>query len=705
MLDRTDFASWQQRIRLYCRGKENKVNILKSIDEGPFQMGTFRETVTEGDEGALHLGPERPRVYSDLSSKEKERYNADIRATNILLQGLPKDIYTLINHYIDAKDIWDNVKMLSEGSELTKEDCDHSWLAEIYASILLTSVSTPIISSELVDTPRMSSNLFVSDRMLSKDVGTGELGVGMGDSTVSVSICSAEGLNVEAVELGGTMQGELVQLVMRELITELGILLYVKQGRLNATTAMENELALDEEQLLFITGGHDNVDEDVDEQPTMFTANLSFADPVYDETDPSYDLDILSEVHDHDNYQDAVCELHGIYKMHDHVQPNCVVDSNAEYTSNSNMILYDQYVKENAESVEQNTVSFVPHDAPLMIISEMHEQTAQCVSMNSYTKVVDASLTTELAIYREQVELKIAIGYKNPLYLSKAKQAQPALYSGQEIVKSNHACVLVRDSKDTIEIAETTRKQMNEKKKDPKEVHLDYLKHLKESVATLREIVKEARAVRPLDRSLASACHYTKHSQELLEYAVVTCPKDVNKRDNNHASTSLTRNKQVTFEDECVKLNNNTHKHVEQLNIQKTNVPVIPSTGVNSCTDASRSKPRSNTKKHRISSAKRPYQMGTVRETLAESTEGTPQFGPKRPRVYSGLTPEEKDWYNADIRDTNILLQGLPKDIYTLINHHTDVKDIWDNVKMLLKGSELTKEDRVSQLYDDFEDF
>ncbi|GKC22586.1 hypothetical protein Tco_1024736 [Tanacetum coccineum] len=93
MLDRNDFASWQQRILLYCRGKENRVNILNSIDEGPFQMGTFRETLAEGTE-------------------DKERYNADIRATNILLQGFPKDIYTLINHYTDAKDIWDNVKML-----------------------------------------------------------------------------------------------------------------------------------------------------------------------------------------------------------------------------------------------------------------------------------------------------------------------------------------------------------------------------------------------------------------------------------------------------------------------------------------------------------------------------------------------------------------------------------------------------------------
>nr|GEU52573.1 hypothetical protein [Tanacetum cinerariifolium] len=49
--------------------------------------------------------------------------------------------------------------------------------------------------------------------------------------------------------------------------------------------------------------------------------------------------------------------------------------------------------------------------------------------------------------------------------------------------------------------------------------------------------------------------------------------------------------------------------------------------------------------------------------------------------------------------------KGLPKDIYTLINHYINAKDIWDNVKMLLEGSELTKEDRESQLYDDFEHF
>nr|GEX04150.1 COP9 signalosome complex subunit 6a-like [Tanacetum cinerariifolium] len=105
MLDGTDFESWQQWIRLYCLGKDNGENIMKSITEGEAQ-----------------LGPECDRVFIDLSADEKEMYKADIRATNILLQGIPKDIYTLINHYTDAKDIWDNVKIILGGSKLIKDD-------------------------------------------------------------------------------------------------------------------------------------------------------------------------------------------------------------------------------------------------------------------------------------------------------------------------------------------------------------------------------------------------------------------------------------------------------------------------------------------------------------------------------------------------------------------------------------------------------
>nr|GFA05059.1 hypothetical protein [Tanacetum cinerariifolium] len=282
MLDRTDFASWQQR-----------------------------ETLTKGTEGALHLGPERPRVYSDHTSEEKDRYNVDIQATNILLQGLPKYIYSFINHYTNTKNIWDNVKMLLEGSELTKEDHE--------------------------------SQLFVTAVKLNR---------GLRDSNYD--------------QLYAYLKQHEAQLVMGELRTELGMLIQVKKG--GQDNVVDDDV--DEQPIQDLALNVDNVlqaddcdafDYDVDEAPTaqtMFMANLSSADPVYDEASPSYNLDVLSE-----------------------------------------------YVKDNAVQVVQSDVSTVPNDVYMMILNDMHEPPAQHVYVTTQTKVVDKSLTAELATYNEQVEL------------------------------------------------------------------------------------------------------------------------------------------------------------------------------------------------------------------------------------------------------------------------------------------------------------
>ncbi|GKB39560.1 hypothetical protein Tco_0884502 [Tanacetum coccineum] len=140
--------------------------------------------------------------------------------------------------------------------------------------------------------------------------------------------------------------------------------------------------------------------------------------------------------------------------------------------------------------------------------------------------------------------------------------------------------------------------------KNNRNAHLTYINHLKESVETVREIVEEARVVKPLDNVLNYACQYTKLSQELVEYVIGTCPKEFTERDSKAPSIPLTRKKQVTFTDTCSTSTNNTQKHGVHQKTQPSNVQVIPSTGVSSSTRASGSKPRSNTKHNRILPAK-----------------------------------------------------------------------------------------------------
>nr|GFB42471.1 hypothetical protein [Tanacetum cinerariifolium] len=131
--------------------------------------------------------------------------------------------------------------------------------------------------------------------------------------------------------------------------------------------AQENRVALDAEQLLFLAGGQDNAfDDDAPTAQTMFMANLSSADPVTDKAGPSYDSDIVSEVPDHEHYQDAACAHH------------------------EGQVTYDSL----------------------------------------------------------------------------------ALYNGHGIIKENHTLAIVHNTEDTLEIAEITRKKMNDKINDPECVTL-----------------------------------------------------------------------------------------------------------------------------------------------------------------------------------------------------------------------------------------
>ncbi|GJY39421.1 hypothetical protein Tco_0425785 [Tanacetum coccineum] len=138
---------------------------------------------------------------------------------------------------------------------------------------------------------------------------------------------------------------------------------------------------------------------------------------------------------------------------------------------------------------------------------------------------------------------------------------------------------------------------------------------------------------------------------------------------------------------------------------------------VNNTAETRRPHPRSNSETDRVPSkfmssclltifhVRKPFELGTTRNTLRTTPEGGILLGPERPRTYEDLSDTEKKRYDANVRTTNIMLQGLPKDIYKLINYNIEAKVIWDNIKMLLAGSELTKEDRESQLFDEFERF
>ncbi|GJR77039.1 hypothetical protein Tco_0089404 [Tanacetum coccineum] len=79
--------------------------------------------------------------------------------------------------------------------------------------------------------------------------------------------------------------------------------------------------------------------------------------------------------------------------------------------------------------------------------------------------------------------------------------------------------------------------------------------------------------------------------------------------------------------------------------------------------------------------------------------------GVTRPKEYTELTPAETIQADCDIKAINIILQGLPTEIYALVSQHRVAKDIWEKIRLLMQGTSLTKQERECKLYDEFDKF
>ncbi|GJW71952.1 hypothetical protein Tco_0128869 [Tanacetum coccineum] len=88
MLEKHLYDSWKSRMELYMMNRPHGRMILASVEKGPLVWPSITE-----DEDAI----------------------------NIILQGLPTEIYALVSQHRVAKDLWEKIKLLMQGTSLTKQ--------------------------------------------------------------------------------------------------------------------------------------------------------------------------------------------------------------------------------------------------------------------------------------------------------------------------------------------------------------------------------------------------------------------------------------------------------------------------------------------------------------------------------------------------------------------------------------------------------
>nr|GEY34165.1 hypothetical protein [Tanacetum cinerariifolium] len=111
MLEKDMYDSWKSIMELYMLNRQHGRMILESVENDPLLWPTVEEN-----------GVTRTKRYSKLSATEAIQADCDVKATNIILQGLPSEVYALVSTHRVAKELWERIQMLMQGMSLTKQE-------------------------------------------------------------------------------------------------------------------------------------------------------------------------------------------------------------------------------------------------------------------------------------------------------------------------------------------------------------------------------------------------------------------------------------------------------------------------------------------------------------------------------------------------------------------------------------------------------
>nr|GEX00202.1 copia protein [Tanacetum cinerariifolium] len=111
MLKKDMYDSWKSRMELYMLNRQHGMMILELVEHGPLLWPTIEEDRVT-----------RLKKYSELFAAEAIQADCDVKATNIILQALPSEIYALVSTHKVAEDLWERIQMLMQGTSLTKQE-------------------------------------------------------------------------------------------------------------------------------------------------------------------------------------------------------------------------------------------------------------------------------------------------------------------------------------------------------------------------------------------------------------------------------------------------------------------------------------------------------------------------------------------------------------------------------------------------------
>nr|GEU93324.1 uncharacterized mitochondrial protein AtMg00810-like [Tanacetum cinerariifolium] len=204
----------------------------------------------------------------------------------------------------------------------------------------------------------------------------------------------------------------------------------------------------------------------------------------------------------------------------------------------SNDMVHNHYLEEAKIKTKERSRNFEPSLMP-----SARSQSIANVKMEILLELTSNKLLVDN-------NLKQALGFQNLFYLKKAQRIRPILYDGSVIAKETNV-ISIADSEETLMLKE--EKVSNEQAFWLQTSHPNTDQFASSPVKIeaprelLKEIVKQAKSLNPLESPCYSTFKYAKLIQELLGYVRDTCPDIHKPSEKLVAVTPINKRKTVKF--------------------------------------------------------------------------------------------------------------------------------------------------------------
>ncbi|GJR62665.1 hypothetical protein Tco_1504827 [Tanacetum coccineum] len=418
MLEKDMYDSWKSIMELYMMNRQHGQMILKSVENGPLIWPTIEENEVT-----------RPKKYYELSAMEAIQADCDIKATNIILQGLPPEVYALVSNHKVAKELWERIQLLIKfvtdvklvrDLHTTNIDQLHAYLGqrEFHANEVCLMHERNSDPLALVATHQMTQSPYQThqnsyqnsqfqpqvllyqspqhgspyqSQQYSNNQSSTPLSITYPSNDYQSSVhhnVYSPPLYIPQLEYAATVnqQPEFPQL-------DSGLIVPVFQKGDDPIDAINHMMSF----FYCCSDDLDAYDSDCDELNTAkvsLMANLSH-----------YGSYALAEVHNHDNVNNNMINQ-AVQVMPSSEQSNVVNHSETKITSDSNIIPYSQYVIESQQAAVQSSNSSAQQDALILfVIEQLKNQVVNSTKINLENKSVNDTLTAELERYKEHVKV------------------------------------------------------------------------------------------------------------------------------------------------------------------------------------------------------------------------------------------------------------------------------------------------------------